>query len=82
MYVIKYGIYLRRVLRKGGKGFVTPDGCKYISNRTKLNCFYLRCVLFKKGCKGTAKLNTDIYLVYPKSEHNHQIEDYNRKLLH
>ena len=62
---------LEEYQRKGGKIFVTPDGYKYFSNTKKLNC-----VLFKKGCKGTAKLNTDISLIYPKSEHNHEIEVY------
>ena len=51
--------------RKGGKVFVKTDGFKYFSNRTELNSVHLRCVLFKKGCKGTAKLNTDINLIYP-----------------
>ena len=55
--------------RIGGKVFVTSDGFKYFSNRTNLNCVHLRCVLFKKGCKGTDKLNTDMNLIYPKSEH-------------
>ena len=68
--------YLDEYQRKGGKVFVTSDGFKYFSNRTNLNCVHLRCVLFKKGCKGTAKLNTDMNLIYPKSEHNHQTEDY------
>ena len=68
--------YLDEYQRKGGKVFVTSDGFKYFSNRTNFNCVHLRCVLFKKGCKGTAKLNTDMNLIYPKSEHNHQIEDY------
>ena len=54
--------------------YVTTDGFKYFSNRTKLNSVHLRCVLFKKGCKGRAKLKTDINLIYPKSEHDHQIE--------
>ena len=40
------------------------------------NSFLTEHNCFKKGCKGTAKLNTDINLIYPKSENNHQIELY------
>ena len=62
--------YLDEYQRKGGKVFVTSDGFKYFSNRTNLNCVHLSCVLFKKGCKRIAKLNTDMNLIYAKSEHN------------
>ena len=56
--------------RKGGKAITTPDGFRYFSNRKKTDCIYLKCVLFRNGCKGTAKMNTELNLVYLKSEHN------------
>ena len=34
-------------------------------------------MLFRKGCKGSAKLILDVNLLFPKSEHNHDIEEYN-----
>ena len=36
----------------------------------------MRCVLWKKGCKGTSKLNLETDLIYPNSIHNHDIESY------
>ena len=62
--------------RKGGKIYDTLDEYKYLSNREKLNCVDLRCVLFKKGCNRTAKLNRDVKLIYSKSEHSHDVEMY------
>ena len=62
--------------RIGGKNFTTLDGYKYFSCRTKTNSLYLRCSLFRNGCKGTAKLNFQSDLIHPISQHNHSIEDY------
>ena len=42
----------------------------------KENTTYLRCVLSKDGCKGTAKLKLETNLIYPNSIHNHGIGDY------
>ena len=42
----------------------------------KGNVLYLRCALYKKQCKGTAKLDKEINLKYTKSEHNHEIQEY------
>ena len=66
--------------RGGGKPITTSDGYKYFSNRKKSDCVYLKCVLFRNGCKGSAKLNTQINLVYPKSLHNHEVDAYNSEV--
>ena len=64
--------------RKGGKIASTPDGHKYFLNsRPTATYINLKCVLFRKGCKGSAKLILDVNLLFPKSEHNHDIEEYN-----
>ena len=35
---------------------------------------------FKNGCKGSAKFNIEVNLVYPRSQHNHNVEEYNAKI--
>ena len=68
--------------RKGGEIASTPDGHKYFLNsRPTATYINLKCVLFRKGCKGSAKLILDVNLLFPKSEHNHDIEEYNADIL-
>ena len=63
--------------RKGGKIASTPDGHKYFLNsRPAASYINLKCVLFRKGCKGSAKLILDVNLLFPKSEHKHDVEEY------
>ena len=63
--------------RKGGKIAFTPDGHKYfLNNRPTTTYINLKCVLIRKGCKGSAKLILDVNLLFPKSEHNHDVEEY------
>ena len=63
-------------LRSGGKIFTTSNGYKYLKYKVKKTKAYLRCVLWKKGCKGTSKMNLDTDIIYPSSIHNHDIELY------
>ena len=67
--------------RKGGRAITTSDGFRYFSNRKKSDCIYLKCVLFRNGCKGTAKMNTELNLVYLKTEHNHEVGVYDSEVL-
>ena len=62
--------------RNGEKVFSFTDGHKYVCHKIKGNAHYLRCALYKKQCKGTAKLDKEINLIYTKSEHNHEIQEY------
>ena len=62
--------------RSNGKIVTTNDGFKYSKYKVKENTTYLRCVLSKNGCKGTAKLKLETNLIYPNSNHNHGIEEY------
>ena len=66
--------------RKGGK---IASGHKYFLNsRPTATYINLKCVLFRKGCKGSAKLILDVNLLFLKSEHNHDIESTTRIFLH
>ena len=33
-------------------------------------------LFFRNGCKGSAKLDTEIELIYPKLKHNHNVQEY------
>ena len=63
--------------RSNGRIITTADGFKYSEYKVKENTTYLRCVLSKNGCKGTAKLKLETDLIYPSSIHNHGIDKYN-----
>ena len=62
--------------RNTGKVFTSSNGYKYFCHKSIENILYLRCVLFRKDCKGSAKLEKATNLIYPKSEHNHGLQDY------
>ena len=62
--------------RLGGKVFSSSDGHKYLCHKSKGNILYLRCVLYKKGCKASAKLDKEVNLLYPKSVHDHELQEY------
>ena len=66
--------------QSNGKVFTTSDGFKYLRYKVMGNETYLRCVLTKKGCKGTSILNNESNLVTPKSPHNHVFEEYNSEV--
>ena len=63
-----------------GKVFTSSDGYKYLCHKSKENILYLRCVLFMKDCKGSAKLEKAKNLIYLKSEHNHGLQDYSAEV--
>ena len=37
---------------------------------------YLRCVLFRNGCKGSSKLDHESNLIRSLNSHNHNVEKY------
>ena len=45
--------------------------CKYA-----VNSVYLKCALFRNGCKATAKLDRDTNLITPANVHNHDLTNY------
>ena len=42
--------------RSVGRVLTTQNGNKYIKSKITGNLMYLRCVVFRDGCKGTSKL--------------------------
>ena len=62
--------------RNTGKVFTSSNGYKYFCHKSIENILYLRCVLFRKDCKVSAKLENATNLIYPKSEHNHGLQNY------
>ena len=59
-----------------GKIFTTTDNHKYIKYKVKENKAYMKCVLFRNGCKATAKLNLNTNLITPMINHNHTTSQY------
>ena len=59
-----------------GNVFTTTDGFKYVQSKITGNYVYLKCALFKSGCKGTSKLNRTINLITPMHLHNHEVSEY------
>ena len=53
-----------------GSIYTTSDGHKYLVTKRKDTDIYLKCVLFRKGCKSKAKLNQDLNKVSLSSQHN------------
>ena len=71
---------LGNYVRSNGKILTSSDGFKYVKYKAKGNHAYLRCVLSKKGYKGTSKLYIERDLIYPNSIHNHPIQAYNSEI--
>ena len=63
-------------IRSKGKVYTSSDGYKYFSSKAVGSKIHLRCTLFMKSCKGTAKLDLEVNLLYLKSVHNHPLENY------
>ena len=58
--------------------YTTSDNHKYlVSKRKSDNTIYLKCVLFREGCKATVKLNQNSLLIDQLASHNHEIDSYN-----
>ena len=62
--------------RRGSNVFTSADGLKYVQSKTIENGVYLKCAIFRNGCKGTAKLNLTRHLITPMHLHNHEVSEY------
>ena len=62
--------------RRGSNVFTSADGSKYVQSKTIENGVYLKCAIFRNGCKGTAKLNLTRHLITPMHLHNHEVSEY------
>ena len=59
-----------------GNVFTTVDGYKYVQSKITENYIYLKCAIFRGGCKGTSKLNRARNLITPMQLHNHEVLEY------
>ena len=62
--------------RMSGHILTTADGHKYLRRKYAVNSVYLKCALFRDGCKATAKLDKDTDLITPGNVHNHDFTKY------
>ena len=58
------------------KVFTTADGNKYVQSKITENYIYLKCAIYRSGCKGTGKLNRTRNLITRMQLHNHEVLDY------
>ena len=63
--------------RHTGKVFTTTDEHKYLKCKVKENKAYLKCVLFRNGCKAIAKLDMQTNLITALAKHNYTLVAYN-----
>ena len=63
--------------RHNGQNVIAADGHKYIRRKYTETAVYLKCALFRDGCKATAKLNRETDLITPGNVHNHNLKRYN-----
>ena len=59
-----------------GHILTTADGHKYLKRKYTVKSVYLKCALFRDGCKATAKLDRDRDLITPGNVRNHEIMNY------
>ena len=59
----------------------TVDGHKYIRSKITAGYFYLKCILFRThSCRDTGRLNRETDLIIPLNQHNHPVEDSNKRI--
>ena len=51
-------------IRSKGKVYTSSDGYKYFSSKDVGSKSHLGCRLFRNSCKGTAKLDLELNLLY------------------
>ena len=69
-YTSTNGISIDNVSTSGGQVLTTTK--RKVTEAT----VYLRCALFRDGCKATAKLNKEINLITPINVYNHDLTMY------
>ena len=62
--------------KRCGSVFTSADGFKYVQSKTTGNCVYLKCAIFRNGCKATAKMNLTRHSITPMHPHNHEVNEY------
>ena len=59
-----------------GNVFTSADGYKYVQSKNTKNYIYLKCAIFRSGCKRTSKLNRTRNLISPMQLHIHEVLEY------
>ena len=59
-----------------GNILTSTDGHKYVQSKVTESYIYLKCAIFRSGCKGTGKINRTRNLITPMKEHNHAVDAY------
>lgn len=59
-----------------GNVIASIDGYKYFQSKVTDKYVYLKCAIFRSGCKGTSKIDRARNLLVPMKEHNHGVDDY------
>ena len=79
VWVIKADMEYTLTHYKQNRGLIyqTSEGHKYLVSRRKGDQIYLKCVLFRQGCKSTAKLIQECNLIRLQADHNHGVAHYN-----
>ena len=62
--------------RTSGNIFCTPDGNKYIQSKHMEKHIYLKCAIFRTGCRATSRLNRETNLITPLKNHDHSVDLY------
>ena len=76
MILNNYGIHFELLQTTCWKSLSTSDGHKFINSKISEKYIYLKCAIFRTGCKGTGRLNRVTDLITPLSPHNHNTEEY------
>ena len=61
--------------RTSGNIFCTPDG-KYVQSKHMEKYIYLKCAIFRTGCRATSRLNRETNLITPLKNHDHSVDLY------
>ena len=59
-----------------GKVLTSIDSHKYVQSKIKEKYTYLKCAIFRSGCKETGKIDFLRNLIIPMRVHTHVVEDY------
>ena len=62
--------------RSFGKVFTSYDEHKYIQSKPTDKYIFLKCAIFRTGCKGSSRINRETNLITPLRDHNHTVNDY------
>ena len=62
--------------RSFGKIFTSYYEHKYIQSKPTDKYIFLKCAIFRTGCKGTRRIKRETNLITPLRDLNHTVNDY------